>query len=181
MRIVDGKIQEEKEEIKFEVNDLDPAKKNGLNILQAGQLKEIIKPTRIISFIWHQDDSIRFDFIVRKIDPLTTGLLHDTMIVRSLARLQQFAELQDKDVENITPEEFTEMLNVDQKILDSQNADKQLCITASYAIIEPHIPPSEIIHTLTLSMIKVIANWATGGIDQMNDLVDGFRIQTSSP
>ena len=183
-KIVDGKVineQEDELKINFNQKPFNPNERDSLNIIPAGQLGVILKPTGILSFIWHQDESIKFDFIVRKIDPMTTGVIHDTMIVRSLVRIKQYYDMTPKDVENMSPEEVTELFNVDRKIQDSHNADIHLCTVASYAILDPPIAPSEIIHEIPMSWIKIIADWAQGGIDEEIDLVDGFRVQVTSP
>ena len=185
MRFEDDKVVEDSNSspasADVKISPFDPVKKSGLNIMAPGDLKKILKPTGIITFTNVADETQKIDFLARKVDPLTTGSMHDTMIIRSLVRMKELYELQEKDFESMSPEQLADLFDVDKKIEDNHNNNVYLCVTASYALLEPAISPTDIIHTLPMSWIKVIADWAAGGVNEFPDLVDGFRVSITSP
>ena len=177
MHIDDGeRVSEDQADWQENVTPFDTEK--SLNIVSAGDLRKILKPTSTVSFINKNNEEERMDFIVRKGDPLTAGVMHDTMIVRSLMRMQQIVDLSEKDIETMSQEELVALFNIDLKIEDIHNNDKSVCIAASYHLLDPPITPTEMPYVLPMSWVRILAAEGTGGATQDQlDLVDDFRVQ----
>ena len=141
-------------------------------IADVSNLSALFNPTTKVVF---KNSLGKIVFIIKRFDPGTAELTNDFAVLRSIVRLHAITELNEKKLEGMTPEDFEQMFDEENMIMDLRNQEHYDALVISYCCLDPILTVEQVKMNVPRWMQKELISFIMGGVTASeNDVVSTF-------